>query len=443
MAHTPPEQPPQEAAQTLPVTGIRSALTAFEIPNFRLLWAGRVTSNMARAMRDFLRVWIVWQSTSSPLRLGVVSASLAWPMLFMPFVGGFLADRLDRRRLLQFTETALLFLWATVAALVFFEQIQWWHFVISGLLSGVIQSIGRPGHQAILGSIVDSKRLPNAVALDTVADTWPRAAGPALGGILIAIIGLRWTFVLHVFGQLFTAITIFLLNWNPAEQRERLRAEGSSGSFFEGFRYIWHQPVLVGLVGLGVCYAMIGGSVHFLMPIFADAILGVGGSGLGFLLTASTLGASAGSLAVLTMTNFPYRGYLLLAAAMLNAILLFSFSRSDIFLVSLIIVVGMGMSNVMFRAFRIMAMQVLTPNQIRGRVMSFQTTIQGMSWIGVLIMGSIAELLSREDGLDLGLFHLGGGSTGGAADTVLISSLLYCAVSLGFFAFVPALRRFR
>lgn len=433
----------QPEVEAVPSLRKPSVFSAFSEWNFRILWIGRVTSNMSRQMREFLRAWIVWESTRSPLRLGVVSASLAWPMLFMPFIGGFLADKLDRRLVLKFTETALVFLWGTVAALVYLQYIQWWHFIVSGLVSGIIQSIGRPGHQAILGNIVKTEHMPSAVALDTAADTWPRAAGPAIGGILIGVIGVRTTFALHVFGQIFTAVTIFLLRWNPSEQRAKQIEQGPVGSFFGGFHYVWNERILFGLIGLGICYAMVGGSVHFLMPVFADAILKVGGTGLGFLMTSSTIGASVGSLLVVGLSSFSRRGYLLFGVACVNAILLFSFSRSEVFPLSIGIIVGMGMANVMFRAFRITLMQVLTPNYLKGRVFSFQTAIQGMSWIGVLCMGSIAELLSNPNGVSFGTIALGGGISRGAADTVLIASILYGVVTIAFFWFVPTLRRFR
>jgi MFS family permease len=440
------EGPSEQATEAIARKGfrakVRGGLIAFEEPNFRLLFAGRVTSNMARQMRVFLRAWIVWETSGSPFLLGFVTSSLAWPMLFMPFVGGFLADKIDRRRLLKYTESLLVVLWASVAFLVYFEYIQWWHFVISSVLSGVIQSIGRPGHQAILGSIVDKERLPNAVALDSIADTWPRVAGPAVGGLLIGAIGTGWLFWMTSLGQLFTAITIFLLRWNPEEQRERQRRAGHSGSFFEGFKHVWREKVLFGLIGLGVAFAMIGGSAMFMMPIFADAILGVGGSGLGAIMTVSTIGASMGGLAVVFLSNFRHRGYVLFAVAMLNAVVIVAFSRSEIFLVSLVFVFGMGMAQVMFRTMRIVAMQILTPDDLRGRVMSFQTTVQGMTWIGVLIMGSLAEGLSRRS-VDLGFMTLGGDVASGAADTVLISGILYGIISLAFFTFSPALRRFK
>ena len=92
----------------------------------------------------------------------------------------------------------------------------------------------------------------------------------------------------------------------------------------------------------------------------------------------------------------------MLGVAVLNTGLLIAFSRSDVFILTMILVFGMGLAQVMFRAMRIVAMQVLAPDDLRGRVMSFQTTIQGMSWIGVLLLGGIAEVLKRPGGLDLG-----------------------------------------
>ena len=444
--------------EEVPLKGIRGALAAFDNGNFRLLWAGRVTSNMARQMRVFLRAWIVWEITDSPLLLGLVTSSLAWPMLFMPFVGGFLADKFDRRRLLKYTESSLTILWAVVAALVYFEFVEWWHFMISSVLSGVIQSIGRPGHQAILGSIVAKNRLANAVALDNIADTWPRVAGPALGALLIAAIGTGWLFWMTAVGQLFTAITIFLLKWDPVEQRARQRGDGSRRSFFDGFRHVWREKVLLGLIGLGVAFAMIGGAAGFLMPIFADAILGdslatlgiAGGAGLGYLMTVSTIGTSVGALFVVFMTNFGHRGYLLFAVAILNTIVIIAFSRSDLFFISLGLVFFMGIAQVMFRTMRVVAMQILTPDDLRGRVMSFQTTVQGMTWVGVLIMGSAAEFLTTNTwNLSfttswMSFEHVLGGSIArAAADTVMIAGILYGIISVLFFLLFPALRRFR
>jgi hypothetical protein len=143
------------------------------------------------------------------------------------------------------------------------------------------------------------------------------------------------------------------------------------------------------------------------------------------------------------LARFGHRGYLLMVVALLNSIVVIAFSRSEILMMSLVFVVGMGMGQVTFRTMRLVMLQILTPDDLRGRVTSFQTVIQGMMWIGVLIMGSVAELLGKSGGLDLGFIHLGGTIARGAADTVLIGGILYGIVSLIFFMLFPALRRFR
>jgi len=428
------------------LTAIRGSLMAFESPNFRVLWAGRASSNMARSMRVFLRAWMVWEITDSPFLLGFVTSSLSWPMLIMPFVGGFLADKIDRRFLVKITESLLVLLWGAVAGLIVFELIEWWHFLVSSVLSGMIQSIGRPGHQALLGSIVDKEHLSNATAWDNVADTWPRVAGPAIGAILIGVIGSGWEGILFAstaFMQLFTAVTLFFLKWDPVEQRAKQKGSGERSSFFDGFKYLWNEKVLLGLVSIGVAFAMIGGAAGFMLPIFADAMLGEGATGLGYLMTVSTLGGAAGAVAVVSLSNVGNRGYILLSVAILNTGLLIAFSKSEVFVLTMFLVFGMGLAQVMFRAMRMVAMQILTPDDLRGRVMSFQTTIQGMTWIGVMILGGIAEILKRPEGLDLGMIKLGGDIASGVADTILISGITYGLVSLLCFLVFPSLRKFQ
>ena len=309
-------------------------------------------------------------------------------------------------------------------------------------MSGIIQSIGRPGHQAILGSIVTKKQLPNAVALDNIAETWPRVAGPAVGGLLIAIIGTGWLFILTSIGQLFTAITIFLLKWDPEEQKLKQDSKKIKYPFFEGFKHVWREKVLLGLIAIGFAFAMVGSAAMFLLPIFADAILGVGASGLGYIMTASTIGTSIGALIVVMLSEFKHRGYLLFFVAMANTFVILAFSRSEIFVLSLILVFFMGMSQMMFRSMRMIAMQILTPNELRGRVLSFETTVQGTTWIGTLIMGSIAEYLTHNQ-IYVGTITLGGNAMSGAADAVLISGILYGTISIIFFSIFGSMRRFR
>ena len=117
---------------------IRGMFTALEVPNYRLLFAGRLTSNSGRTMRVFARAIWVFEATGSPLRMGIAVSALSWPMLFMPLIGGIVADRVDRKTLLLWTEGLLVILWAAVALFISLGSFQWWYFIITAVASGTI-----------------------------------------------------------------------------------------------------------------------------------------------------------------------------------------------------------------------------------------------------------------------------------------------------------------
>ena len=341
-------------------------------------------------------------------------------MLFMPFVGGVLADRVDRKKLLKYTEFALVILWAVVALVITLGWIRWWHLMISAVLSGIIQSIGRPGHQAMLGTVVEKDQLPTAVAIDSAADHWPRAVGLLIATLLIVTIGTSGVFWITAGGQLITGVTILFFQWN--ERPIEAGKQSVRSSMMEGFKYIRGEPVILGVVLLGAASSLFAGSYQFLMPFFARDILGVGAQGLGLLLLSSSIGVSFGAAAVFVLSKYPRRGLVLFGAAALYTVLILSFSRSHIYYLSIGIVFGMGIANVTTRAMVQMILQLMAPDHLRGRIVSLRVTIQGLSWIGVLIMGAIAEVI-------------------GAADTVLLGGAIYGLVILAMFVKMSSLRR--
>lgn len=401
----------------------KGLLVAFETPNYRLLFTGRVTSNMGRTMRVFARGWLVYELTDSPLLMGIAVSALSWPMLFMPLIAGIVADRVDRKKLLLWTESLLVLLWASVALLITLDVFQWWYFIISAVTSGVIQSFGRTGHEAMIGSVVQKQHLGNAVALDSISQTWPRIAGPAVGAVLIAFIGVDGLFWLTAGGQLITVLTLVLIRWEPQVQLADKQSVGRN--VIEALSHIRGESVIVALVVLGLFSSLFAGSHHFLMPIFADGILGVGAQGLGVLMTASALGGAFGSIIVLMASNARRgRGLLLAAMVIVKTLALLTFSQSNLFPISLVALFGLGASQIMFMTLLTMTMQQLAPDHLRGRIMSLRVVTHGLSPIGVLIMWSLAEVR-------------------GAQDTVLIGGILYGVTALIIFALVPTLRRFQ
>ena len=408
-------------------TGVRERaaglFVAFEVPNYRLLFAGRVTSNMGRFMRSFARGWLVYQLTGSPLRMGIAFSAISWPMLFMPLFAGVVADRVDRRQLLLWTEGLLVCLWAAVALLISVGLFQWWYFIISAFTSGMIQSFGRTGHQAMIGSVVDRQRLGNAVALDSVSQTWPQIAGPAVGAVLIGVIGTAGVFWTTAILQLITFSTLVRIRWQPREQQAP--KESVSKDVLEALRYIRGETVIVALVMLGLVSSLFAGSYHFMLPIFADDILGAGAQGLGGLMIAIAVGGAMGSMVALAISNARRnRGLILMAMVAVTAFVLITFSLSELLVISLVAMFGLGASRIIFMTIVTITMQQFAPDHLRGRIMSLWVVSHGLSPVGVLIMGTVAEMR-------------------GAADTLLLAGVLYGSFALLVFLVVPSLRRFQ
>ncbi len=373
-------------------------------------------------MRVFARGWLVLELTSSPFLLALVTSAISWANLFIPPFAGILADRVDRRKLVLYTEFALVVLWFAVSLDITFGWVHWWHLLISSFISGVVQGFGRTGHQALLGSIVQKKEIPSAVALNDVANYWPQAVGLAIASALVAIIGVRGLFWITTVGQLITGITLLLIRWKDtktpgakASVRDNLK---------EGFSHFKGHPVLIGLVLLGLSGSLIGGFSSVLLPFFARDVLGMGASGLGVMLTFNAIGTSIGAAVMMLMSNMRQRGPLLMVAVFCYTALLLAFSRSQIFALSVGLVFGVGLSSLIMHTTNTIMMQIMAPDHLRGRVMGMRAMTQGASFLGVLGMGALAEFV-------------------GPANAVLMGASAYGLVAFTIFITMPQLRKMK
>tara|TARA_B100000029_G_scaffold490689_1_gene549983 strand:- start:346 stop:945 length:600 start_codon:yes stop_codon:yes gene_type:complete len=196
-------------------------------------------------------------------------------------------------------------------------------------------------------------------------------------------------------------------------------------NILEAIQHIKKESIIVALVSLGLLSSLFAGSYNFLLPIFADDILGVGETGLGILMTVGALGGALGSLIVVAASNARRgRGMILISISIIKTIALVAFSQAHIFPIAMAAMFFMGSTQVMFMTMLTIAMQQLAPDHLRGRIMSLRVIFMGFSPFGVLIMGTIAEL------------H-------GASNTVLLGALLYGLTSLLVLLMTPTLRRFQ
>lgn len=396
---------------------------ALSEPNYRLLWLGTLTTQVGRSMRVFIRGYLVYEITGSAVWLGAVSAALAFPQLFLPFAGGVLADRMDRRRLLITTESLLVVLWF-VTSMVIVARMPYleWYLAFAAVLSGTIQSFGRPARQALIPNVVSSQNLMNAIALDATVQRLSTIIAPTLGGLVVAVIGAGGGFFVTTALQFMTVFLLFMMNWEkqvPMQTRQT-----PLNSLMEGFDYVRRDAVIVGIVAVGAAAALFGAGYGAFMPKFAKDVLNVGPQGLGLLLTANGIGGVVGGLVMASMGNFKHKGALQLAAGLSKSVFLIMFAQSRWFPLCFILLMPVSLTTLAFQTVNDTILQLVAPEHLRGRILATRFFLHGLAAFGLLPLGLIAEAYGVPFSITLG-------ATLFAIALVLVS------------LFLPAVRRYR
>lgn len=334
--------------------------------------------------------WLVYRLTRSEALLGAVGFAGQIPILLLAPLGGALADRVDRRRLLVTTQAASLLAAAVLALLTLLGTVTVWHVGAVALALGVVNAVDMPTRQAFVPSLVGKDDLVNAIALNSTMFNGARVVGPAIAGLLVAALGEGWCFAANAAS--FVAVIAGLLMMDVAPRETGPHGQSTADRIAEGFRFVWgNAPIRAILLLLGVV-SLTGMPYAVLMPVFSDRILHGGARGLGLLMSASGCGALAG--AVLLASRTDVRGlsrWVAMAAAGFGAgLVLFATSRS--LWLSVAILVPTGFSMIVQMASSNTLVQTLVSDDLRGRVMSvYSMMFLGMAPFGSLFAGFLAE----------------------------------------------------
>ena len=385
---------------------ILEAISALRHRNYRLYWFGQLFSVLAQNMEHVAQGWLVLELTNSPLALGVTGLAHAIPTITLTLVGGAIADRADRRRIMIASQmgTALMFL--IIAVLVFTGLAALWHVMLLAFISGSIRAFDRPSRMALLPQMVPREDIPNAVAIGGTIWQLCRLVGPAAAGILIYLFGVGPTFVACCLASL-TAVGLWLAirTVQPA-----LAAAGGGllKNMMEGVNFIRKNELYYTLMGMTFFNSVFGMSYLILMPVFARDILQVGSQGFGFLQTAGGAGALIGTLLVAVFSDtrrlplHAARGATLFGALLL----LFAFSR--LYPLSLALAFVLGMVSQFYITAINTVLQLNLPEQLRGRVMG----VHGLTWdlmpVGGMIAGTIAEFAGAPTAVAVGAVFVAG-----------------------------------
>lgn len=402
--------------------------------NFRLWFAGQGISLVGTWMQTMAQQVLVYQLTGSAAALGVVSAIGLIPVVPLGLWGGSLADRLPRRSVILVAQAAMMIQALVLALLCWTGAVQVWHVYVMALLLAAAQAIDIPARQAFIVDMVDGKDdLTNAIALNSAIFNGARALGPALAGAVVAALGVAPAFFLN--GLSFVAVIASLLMMrNLPGPRKAAKAAPLARHLGEGMRYVFANRMILLLMSLIAVSAFLSMPYNTLMPAVADLMLQQSAQPvvatlctdpgapfrcqapealpLGMLLTAVGIGAVTGALAVASLPNNARRGRLLTVGNLMFPALLLAFSVSRSFLLSLILLVGIGLSFVAQNSLANTLIQLIVSDELRGRVMSiYALTFQVSMRAGGLQAGLVAQGLGPALSIGIGaLVSLGYGT---------------------------------
>lgn len=364
--------------------------SALRYPAYRYYWFGQFPSVLAQNMQYVALAWLVLELTNSPALLGINGLVQSIPNVTLSFLGGALADRLDRKRLLIGTQAATAVLFFGLGFLVIAQRIEVWGVMVFAFLLGCVRSFDQPTRQGLLPQVVPTDEIPNAVPLGNLVWQGTRLVGPAIAGVLIATVGIGYTFYVAC-GAFVVAILLF-----SRMQLTRQPSAPSRGGVFhdikEGIVFIRRDPIISVLIGMTFFDSVFGMSYALMMPVFARDILNVGPEGYGFLQTAGGIGALLGTFGVAAFARSRGAGWRLIMGSGSFGALLVAFSMSTSYPLAFGFLFLMSIANQIYMTTVNTSLQMTVPNEFRGRVMG----VWGLTWslqpLGGTIAGSVAEV---------------------------------------------------
>ena len=343
--------------------------------------------------------WVVYRLTDSPFMLGLVNFAALVPVVPISLVGGVISDRFPRRTLIIITETVMIFQAFVMAFLIWLDVIQVWHVILLSFVLGSASALEQPARLAFVMDVVGEKDLSNAVAISSSAYNTSRIIGPSIAGLIIASVGEAACFFINGVTYLAVIIALWIMRLPP--QVIHSTDQKLVGSMMDGLKYVRDNQVIRGLMLIVALASFLTIPYIALMPVFAKDVLQAGADTLGFLLTAVGVGAIIGALAVAYLQE-GQRGLWLVLSNVAAPVLLLIFCISGSIPFSLVFVTLLGLSNAIRQTLANSLIQLNVTGEYHGRVMSiFNLLLNGMSRVGTLLIGALAEFTSAPFALGL------------------------------------------
>jgi len=397
-----------KSSAALEATTRRSGMfRALSHRNYRLFWMGAFLSNVGTWMQAVAQGWLVLQLTNSPFWLGLDAFMATAPGFVLTLLGGVFADRIDRRRLLLYTQVVAGLAALTLAALVETSVVNRWMVLGFSFVTGCCMSLASPSYLALTYDLVGREDVANAIALNSTQFQLSRVVGPALAGVAFRVFGLAGCFFAN--GLSFIAVVAALWMVRMDRRSNALPASEKRRAIWrdlvEGLRYVRNRPRVSSLLLLAAVNSLFGAPYFSLVPIYARDIFHLGETGLALLMGAAGAGAFFAALLVTYLGDFRRKGWFVLGGAILFGICIMGFALSSRLNLSLMFLFGLGFAIVCSIAITNTLLQKLVTDQMRGRVMSmFLLSFMGTMPIGNLLAGTASNHFGPQHTLAFGGF---------------------------------------
>ena len=371
---------------------LRRLGAAFAYRDFRVLWLGAFTSTVGTWTQRVAQNWLVLTLTGSAFYLGLDSFLGELPILLFTLIGGVIADRHDRRYLLIGSQCGQMASAFILAALVYFDVVQVWQILVLSFVSGCAQAFGGPAYQSLLPALVPKEHLPNAIALNSIQFNLARVIGPLVAGVVLTAVGTAACFGLNGLSFLVVILALLLLRVKhlPPQRRQRMVDELRGG-----LSYVRHEGSLAALTSLAFATTFLGLPLLTLLPVIAQDVFQQGVAQYSRMMAFSGAGAVVGALVVAWLGKFRYMGRTLLLVQIVFGGLIVAFSLSRVLLLSEVLLFFAGSMLIMVFALVTSLVQLVAPNELRGRVMSiFMVAFRGGIPLGNLAGGYLASRVS-------------------------------------------------
>ena len=380
----------QSATPASPRSRFATAVRALRHRNFQLFFAGQMISLIGTWMQTVAQSWLVYRITGSTLLLGTVGFASQIPVFLIAPIGGTVADRSNRHRVVIATQSASMVLAFLLAVLTLTHRIQVWQIMVLAAGLGVVNAFDIPARQAFLMDMVGREDLMNAIALNSSMFNGARIIGPAVAGILVAWVGEGWCFFANSVSYIAVIAGLLMMKLPPPVN---LANAGSPVEhILEGFRFVARAAPLRSLLLLLGLVSLVGTPYSVLMPVFANQILHGGAKELGWLMGATGVGALLGALSLATRAGLKGLGKVIALCAGGFGVSLILFAASKIFWLSLVLLLPVGFTMMVQMASTNTLLQSMVPGEMRGRVVALYTMMfMGVAPFGAFFAGAMAH----------------------------------------------------